>query len=110
EMVSDAIDLAAILHLIQSMTYAPYFERKVRRILHYAFVRPSARSRLCFRARTSPHRSPFSARRCAMFVMRKSSGCASASSSHVSGRETGAPGAPRGEYATFSVLPRTFML
>src|SRR4029079_18865899 len=91
EMVNDAIDLAAMLHLMQSMTYRPYFERKVRRILHYALARLKACSRLCFRPSTSFHWSPVAASRCATLVILKSRGCASASSSHVSGRETGAP-------------------
>src|SRR5688500_7704179 len=97
EIVNDAIDLAAMLHLIKSITCVAYFARKVRRILHYACVRLSARPRSCFRASTSPQRSSVCARRPATFVILKSSGCALASSSQLSGSDTGAPGAPRGE-------------
>ena len=57
----------------------------------------SAPSRLYFRFRASRQRSPVLARRSAALVSRKSSGWAPASSSHVSGIDTGAPGAPRGE-------------
>src|SRR5712691_1340383 len=63
----------------------------------YAFARSSARSRLCLRVRASRQRSPVPARRSATLVILKSSGCALASSSQVSGIDTGAPGAPRGE-------------
>ena len=41
--------------------------------------------------------APVFAKRSITFVIRKSSGCALASSSHVSGIDTGAPGEPRGE-------------
>src|SRR5262249_43307944 len=53
----------------------------------------NADSRPYFRVRASLQRSPVSARRSAAFVRRKSRGCALASSSQVSGMETGPPGA-----------------
>src|SRR6266849_1940646 len=62
-----------------------------------AFARSSARSRLCLRVRTSRQRSPMPARRSGTFVILKSRGCAFASSSQVSGIDTGAPAAPLGE-------------
>src|SRR5574341_966788 len=108
EMVSDAIDLAAMVHLFESTTYCIYFERKIQSIPHYAFALLIASSRLCLRSSTSAQRSPSLARNSAALVILKSSGCALASSSQVRGIETGAPAAPRGEYAAFSVLPRTF--
>src|SRR5688572_6627849 len=91
EMVNDAIDRAAITHLLESMTYAAYFERKVRRIPHYAFTRFKACSRLCLRASASRQRSPEVCSHSAALVMRKSSGCALANSSQVSGIDIGAP-------------------
>src|SRR5258706_4578124 len=57
----------------------------------------STLSMLCFCFRTSRHRSPVSASRSSALVILKSSGCAFASSSQVSGIDTGAPGSPRGE-------------
>src|SRR5262245_31828077 len=110
EMVRDPMDRAAIHHLMQSIAYGRYFERKVRSIPHYAFSRSSAPSRLCLRLRASAHASGTRRKRSAALVSRKSSGCALARSSQVRGIDTGAPGTPRGEYATLSVLPRTFML
>src|SRR5688572_28035005 len=110
EMVNDAIDRAAMLHLMKSITYDKYFERRIERILHYGFARSRASSRLYFSSSAPRQRSPARPRNSAALVSLKSSGCALASSSQVRGMDTGAPGAPRGEYATFSVLPRTFML
>src|SRR4029077_3118779 len=63
----------------------------------YAFARATARSRLCLRVNASRQRSPVWASRSTAFVILKSSGCALASSSQVSGIDTGAPAAPLGE-------------
>src|SRR5204863_2528081 len=71
---------------------------------------PKACVRLCFLLTTSCHRSPFFANRAGTSLIVKSMGSAASSSSQLSGMDTGAPGTPRGEYATFKVLPRTFML
>src|SRR5581483_881318 len=95
EIVSEPTERAAMLPPV--LRPVPYFMLR-------------ADSRLCLRLRASRQRSPVSTSRCAALESLKSSGCAVASSSQVNGIETGAPGTPLGEYATFRVLPRTFML
>src|SRR5688500_11709225 len=78
--------------------------------VHFRLSLVKAFARLWFRLNKSCQRSPLRTKRSAPFITVKSPGSAASSSSQVKGMEIGAPGIPRGEKATFRVLPRTFML
>src|SRR4051812_38028892 len=101
EIVSDPIDLAGIVFILKNQWNRAHTSREGFKayliVGNHVLAALSAFSRLCLADNAAFHRSALSARRATALPIRKSSGWALASSSQVSGMETGVPGSPPGE-------------